>query len=254
MMAARQARSRKAPFPQQEDSEPPVFIPLDPATNAEQQVSSSQPQAAPRSQKTPRKQPGAQQARESFQDQRRELHQGRRAKQEQNEVPTSSAAASELRAELRQMYFDMAEEESSIGQTDSNKPPDARRKSPKAQATRDSKRQEIPSQEGRNVESMASTSGRPRSSQGERRAFQQPSHSNGAAEQSYRGERAAGGQGSKPARGRAGIPGDASARKLPTTGQQDRRAESSGRQRDATRSGSSQVKLPSLPTLLGMVP
>lgn len=253
-MAARQARSRKAPFPQQEDSEPPVFIPLDPATNAEQDVSPSQPQAAPRSRKAPRKQPGAQQVRESFQDQRRELHQGRRAKQEQNEVPTSPAAASELRAELRQMYFDMAEEGPSIGQAENNEPPDARRKSSKAQATRDSKRQEIPSQEARNEESMASTSGRPQSSQGERRAFQQPSHSNGAAAQSYRGERAAGGQGSKPARGRAGFPSDANARKLPTTGQQDRRAESGRRQRDATLSGSSQVAVPSLPTVLGIAP
>ena len=254
MMAARQVRLRKAPFPQQKDSEPPVFIPLDPATKTEQEVSSKQPQAAPRSQKAPRKQPRAQQARESFQDQRRELHQGRRAKQEQNEVPTSPAAASELRAELRQMYFDTAEEESSIRQSDNNKSPDARRKSPRAQARRDSKRLEIPSQEDGEVESMASASGRPQSSQGERRAFQQPSHSNGAAEQLYRGGRAAGGQGSTSARGRPGIPSDANARKLPTTAHQATRAGSSGRQRDATLSGSSQVAVPFLPTVLGVAP
>ena len=81
-MAARQLRTRRAPSSQKNDSDPPIFIPLNSSAKAEQQPSSSQQQRTPRSQEAPRKEGVAQLAQEDFPNQRREAHQGRRAERQ----------------------------------------------------------------------------------------------------------------------------------------------------------------------------
>ena len=144
MMAARQSRPSRAPPLQQDSSEPPIFIPLDTPATAEQQPPHTQHSEAAHSQKPPRKKPLVQNAQDSFRTQRREVHESRRAFQEQREAlgmsagpgavpgrqtqaPSADAAAKELRQSLRDVYFDMTGEGSHAGSSSSDKAPKATR-------------------------------------------------------------------------------------------------------------------------------
>ena len=143
-MAARQARPSRAPPLQQDSSEPPIFIPLDTPATAEQQPSHPQHNEAAHSQKPPRKKAIVQNAQDSFRNQRKEVHEGRRAFQEQREAlglsigpgtvsdrqtqaPAAEAAAKELRQSLRDVYFEMTGEGAYASSSSNDKAPKATR-------------------------------------------------------------------------------------------------------------------------------
>ena len=148
-MAARQVRPRRAPQLQESSAEPPVFIPLGTAVKTEEQPSHPQPQEAARSQRPSRKEPVVQDAQARFRNQRKEVHEGRRAFQEQREAlglstsssrhtdrhvqaPATEAAAKELRQSLRDVYFDLEREGAEFSSSSSDKVPKAKRQSQQA--------------------------------------------------------------------------------------------------------------------------
>lgn len=163
-MTARQVRPKKAPQLQQNSAEPPVFISLDTSAKAEEQPSYPQHKEAARSQRPSRKEPVVQDAQARFRNQRKEVHEGRRAFQEQREAlglstslgrgtdrhaqaPAAEAAAKDLRQSLRDVYFDMVREGALANSSSSDKAPNATRHSQEA-SSRNSTTQDQSSPEG----------------------------------------------------------------------------------------------------------
>ena len=146
VMAARQVRSKRAPPSQQGSSEPPIFIPLDTPVRREQQPVTPQHTEAVRSQQALRKEPVARHSQDEFRNQRKEVHEGRRAFQEQREAlglktsftrsperqtqahaPATEPSTKELRQSMRDVYFDMEAEGEFASSSGSEKAPKAKR-------------------------------------------------------------------------------------------------------------------------------
>ena len=129
-MAARQVRPRRAPPSQLDDSGPPVFISLDPTSSTGQLSGSAQPQEAAHSQRIPEPLQQAQPAEGAAHTQRAAAQQSRKADTAKQNAPEVMPAAAEqtgrgpepateafdagaMRASLRDIYFDMVNEEQS---------------------------------------------------------------------------------------------------------------------------------------------
>ena len=137
-MAARQSRAKRAP-PSQQDSEPPVFISLDPASSTGQLSGSTQPQEAARSQRGPEVLEQAQPVEGAAHSRRETAQQSSKAgKAKKSALEVMAAAAGQtvtesepareafdagaMRASLRDLYSDMVNEAEPTSSAGSQRP------------------------------------------------------------------------------------------------------------------------------------
>ena len=257
MMAARQTRSKRAPPSQQDSSEPPIFIPLDTPARREQQPVSPQPTEAAQSQQPPRKEPAARHSQDGFRNQRKEVHEGRRAFQEQREAlglktsssrdlgrdsdresqaPAAEPSTKELRQSMRDVLFDMEAEGEFASSSRSERAPNGERSSQKP-SSRVSMGQDESAREGsaerRNISPRQAS-----------RDEEQPADSSRTFEGSFGGGRAARGSDSRFQRDSRAAQQGAGSRQQSQSDRHSPRRERDRQRDDDRQNGSYQVGQP----------